>query len=80
MVSTTLQVSLVLSEINLLEAESNRQVAIALRERLDAIAKGEKAPKLKAIGPATVAVQIIRKALPALEMRIEEDKKRRLKK
>jgi type III secretion system FlhB-like substrate exporter len=80
MVSATLQVSLSLSEVFLLEEESKGQMAIAIRERLDALARGEKAPKLKAIGPATVAAQIIRRALPGLEVEIEKDKKGRLKK
>ena len=75
MVSTTLQVSLRLSEVNVLEAESNRQVAIALRERQAAIDKGEKGAKLKAIGPSTVAAQIIRAALPEVEKRPPDEKK-----
>ncbi len=80
MVSTTLQVSLVLSEAILLEAEADRQMLIAMRERVDLLAKGEKPLKLKLIGPATVAAQIIRKALPGLEVEIEKDKKGRSKK
>ncbi|MBE9541452.1 MAG: hypothetical protein IMF01_03965 [Proteobacteria bacterium] len=53
---------------------------IAIRERVDLIAKGAKPPKLKVIGAATVATQIIRRALPELEVKIEKDKKGRLKK
>lgn len=80
MVSSTVQVSLTLREANLLGAESKRQTAEAISERLAAIANGEEEQKLKAIGPATVAAQIIRRALPGLEVEIEKDKKGRLKK
>jgi hypothetical protein len=80
MVSSTVQVSLTLEEVKILEAESKRQTAEAIRERLAILAKGAEAPKLKVIGPATVAAQIIRRALPGLEVEIEKDKKGRLKK
>jgi type III secretion system FlhB-like substrate exporter len=80
MVSATLQVSLSLREVNLLEEEAKGQMAIAIRGRLDALARGEKASTLKAIGPATIAAQIIRRALPELEVKIEKDKKEKLEK
>lgn len=80
MVSTSVQASLLQDEANILLAEANRQIKVAVREREEVLAKGGEDYAIRAIAPSTVATQIIRAALPGLEAKIEKDKKGRSKK
>jgi hypothetical protein len=76
MTSTSIQVSLLREEVDILEEEANRQMGAAVRKREEAIARGEKVGNLKQIAASTVATQIIRAALPTVEKRQTWDKKR----
>lgn len=69
MTSATIQLSLLMSETEILAAEANRQMAEAARTREEAIARGEAVRNLKPIAPSTVATQIIRAALSEVEKR-----------
>ena len=77
----TLQVSLSSGEISILEAEANDQVD-AIVEKMQKLGKEIDWSKIQRVVASTVAAQIIRKALPALENKIvaaklkrEEEKK-----
>lgn len=79
MVSTSLQVSLLHKEVNLLAEEAAEQQKVEICKHEEAIAEGRLASNIKRIVPSTVATQIIRKALPALEAKWANAKKEKVK-
>ena len=77
MVSTSIQVSLLHKEVDLLVEEAGEQQKVEIRKHEEAIAEGGLASNIKRIVPSTVATQIIRKALPALEAKLANVKRKR---
>jgi len=69
MPSVSIQLSLLRSEVDVLEVEANRQMMAEVRMREAAMSRGEEVSNLKSIGISTVATQIIRQALPEVENR-----------
>ena len=69
MTSTSIQISLLKEEADILIAEANRQMMAEVRMREAAMSRGEVVSTLKPIAASTVATQIIRQALPEVENR-----------
>jgi len=79
MVSTSIQVSLLHKEVDLLAEEADEQMKEEIRRQEETIAEGRLVSNVKRVVPSTVATQIIRKALPALEAKLAKAKKKREK-
>ena len=79
MTSTSIQISLLREEVDILIAEANRQMIAEVRMREAAISRGEALVNLKPIAASTVATQIIRAALPGVEKRQAEDEQKKIR-